>query len=143
VGGANTPSCIAYPDHGGNFAVPSYKPSSSQSLANKAVEDIETLPQIVAELNRSNDLSELKDVTHSKSFGPLEWKDGTNAYACPTSSPNGRFCVGGPFIKSCSNAIGQGGGCSNNLMGMPPLGVKNSPCWETSSGSGDAACLKK
>jgi hypothetical protein len=153
VSDANTYSCVVSPEDGRPSCTLSHctpgRPEEDKidfGLAKMAVEGPEALPQVPAESNRSEKSSERKDIARSAHSGPLPYNAETNTYTCPAYNPNGRFCAGGhgvPVIIRYNNGIGRAGSCSNNLVGMPPLGNAYSPCWETSPISGDAACSKK
>ncbi|KAH8767158.1 hypothetical protein BGZ57DRAFT_856009 [Hyaloscypha finlandica] len=57
------------------------------------------------------------------------------------------FCVG-PSLKEniilrCTESSGptpQPGNCDDNLRDVPPIGIKDAFCWESSPTAGDAQC---
>ncbi|KAF8855130.1 hypothetical protein BDZ45DRAFT_676418 [Acephala macrosclerotiorum] len=63
-----------------------------------------------------------------------------------TGNPNGAYCASDSLqsniIIRCTNGIGQGGNCNDDLSGYFPISSEGSECWETNSTSGDAACAK-
>jgi len=68
--------------------------------------------------------------------------DGT--FTC--AIPNAAYCAGDSLttniIIRCIGTVGQPGNCDDNLDGEPPFGLSDSPCWQPSATSGQAACSK-
>ncbi|KAI9742162.1 MAG: hypothetical protein M1818_004062 [Claussenomyces sp. TS43310] len=65
-------------------------------------------------------------------------------YTC--TKAGAAYCAGDSLktniIVRCDGTVGKAGNCDDNLDGYPPIGDNYSPCWQSSSTSGDAACSK-
>ncbi|MCJ1427688.1 hypothetical protein MMC29_005593 [Sticta canariensis] len=70
----------------------------------------------------------------------------TGRITCPVSAgPTSlAYCAGESLVTNiiirCRGTFGQPGNCNDNLAGIPPVGVKYSPCYQSSPLAGDAAC---
>lgn len=68
----------------------------------------------------------------------------TDTWNCPVA--NGAYCAGDslstPVVILCNNGKGVPGNCIPHNWNRPPINVYYSPCYQSSSTAGDAACAK-